>query len=146
MDRSKIQLFENSTNESFPSYRVLSVFEVSIIKKRLTNKFQLPIDSKGIVLVEAIDMLEHEVKLFTANDNFNLIKCLNFLGVYDKEEILINWFQFDDIDEIACIDLNNYFYDIWFETADDMDIFDSSLSWILSIRHDGYIKFWSSSI
>ena len=103
MDRSKIQLFENSTNKSFPPYRVLSAFEVSILKKRLTNKFHLPIDSKGIAWVEAIDMWEHEVKLFTANDNFNLIKCLNSLGVYDMKKVLVNWFRFDDIDEISCV-------------------------------------------
>lgn len=38
-------------------------------------------------------------------------------------------------------ELDKYFYDIWFPIADDIDLFDKSLSWILSIRHDGCITY-----
>jgi len=76
-----------------------------------------------------------------AKDGFNLIDTLNSISILPLPKIYINWYQFDDIDLINTSDLNKYFDDIWFPSADDIDLFDESLNWIVSIRHDGNVCF-----
>ena len=35
---------------------------------------------------------------------------------------------------------NKYFDDIWYPDSDDIDIFDQTLSWILTVLHNGDVK------
>ena len=36
--------------------------------------------------------------------------------------------------------VSKYFSDIWYPSTDDIDVFDSSVSWILSVNHEGEIR------
>ena len=76
-----------------------------------------------------------------ANSDFKLINTLKCLKIKYLDSLYLNWYKFDNIDAIALKDLDKYFYDIWYPGSDDIDIFDSNLTWIVSIRHDGYISF-----
>jgi hypothetical protein len=35
----------------------------------------------------------------------------------------------------------HYFSDLWYPGADDIDLFDASVSWVVAIRHDGAVSF-----
>ena len=74
-------------------------------------------------------------------DNFKLINTLNDLNIKSLKRVFINWYKFDKIDELFIDDLDRYFGDIWFPSADDIDLFDDTLNWIFSMRHDGAISF-----
>ena len=54
--------------------------------------------------------------------------------------VYINWRHFESLDEMAFVALAKYFDDIWYAGADDIDIFDDTLSWVLSVRHDGEVR------
>lgn len=41
---------------------------------------------------------------------------------------------------MSFVDLANFFDYIWFPSSDDVDIFDASFDWILSIDHAGFVK------
>lgn len=88
------------------------------------------IDQKG-TLVEGVKC--EDCKLQVAG-------LLSYLKISPREHVFINWNRYDDIDEIGFNDLDMYFSDIWYPGSDDIDIFDSSFRWIISISPEGYIK------
>ena len=88
------------------------------------------IDGKGVLLEGS-----------RADDKqFQPANLLSNLKIQPRQNVFINWSRYDVIDEIGFSDLNKYFSDIWYPGPDDIDIFDSSFRWILSISPEGYIK------
>jgi hypothetical protein len=61
-------------------------------------------------------------------------------SIQPEKNVFINWYRYDRIEEIGFFDLDKYFGDIWHPGPDEMDVLDSSLSWIISISPEGYIK------
>jgi hypothetical protein len=74
------------------------------------------------------------------NDDFNLNILLPNVGILTQNNVYINWYQFDNIDKMHFGDLSNYFDDIWYPESDDIDIFDDTFLWVLSIYHYGGIS------
>lgn len=72
-------------------------------------------------------------------DDFDLKAVLERLGFF-AEKVLLNWYRFDRIDEFRTDDLCNLFIDVFYPSADDIEIMDSGLTWLLSIRHYGAVK------
>lgn len=142
MERFKIELYEQEYGKSFPSFKHLSNEECEIIKKIFFLDFQVEND---LELIKIIEKKAIYVDNFNANDeqNFNLKRMFQYLN-RDCLKVYVNWFRFDDIDEIAFDDFCTFFYDIWFPGVDDIDLFDESYSWIVSIRHDGVIYIWNN--
>jgi hypothetical protein len=58
------------------------------------------------------------------------------------KKVYLNWYRFDDIDQIDLAALDQYFSDIWYPGSDDLDVFDDSTDWIVSIAHFGKIRFF----
>jgi len=76
-----------------------------------------------------------------ADGNLKLNDLFTHLRITPKSEIYVNWYRFNDVDLFDIQDLDRCFYDIWFPFSDDIDLFDNSLDWMISIRHDGAISF-----
>ena len=137
MDSFKIELLEKNGVE-FPFFLHLEddddLFNMQQIL--LENFNHLTIDE----FMEKLDM-ENVVADFNASNEseFNLFELFKFLGI-PPVNVFINWGKFDNIDEISFNDLGQYFYDLWFHSADNIDIFDDTYRWIVSIRHDGVIS------
>ena len=75
-----------------------------------------------------------------ADENgFNLGDVTRRLDLKPKDLILINWHQFDDIDEVRFTDLARFFLDIWYPAADHIDIFDETFQWVISIGYSGEV-------
>lgn len=53
----------------------------------------------------------------------------------------INWRGFEDIDRLETKALAKYFDDIWYPGPDEIDIWDASYEWIMSIDADGGIRY-----
>lgn len=56
--------------------------------------------------------------------------------------LYLHWDQPHDIDQFQRSELEKYFYDIWYPIADDIEIFDQTLDWVLFVRHYGGIDLW----
>ena len=67
------------------------------------------------------------------------------LNIKPNLQVYLNWYSFTDIDILNIIFLDKYFFDIWYPISDDIDIFDESLNWFLSIRHDGNVVLLTSN-
>jgi len=56
-------------------------------------------------------------------------------------ELFVNWGRFEEVDAFQTVDVARYFSDFWFPVTDDIDLFDASVNWVVSIRHDGVVSF-----
>ena len=74
------------------------------------------------------------------DENFSLKSLLKELDIEVKGKIFINWYRFDNVDEISLDDLSHYFDDLWYPAADAIDVFDNTFGWILSINYSGNIS------
>ena len=137
MEDFKMKLFKNEYKRDF-HYIHLSKKECSIIVEKLLGKYNF---SDINTLLEYINANEGFLFFIETESEFQLIEVLKNLSIEPLENIYINWYKFDNIDIVKLLDLNNYFFDIWFPNSDDIEIFDDSLSWIISVRHDGNVSY-----
>lgn len=143
MEDFKIELYEEETKQKFPWFQKLTNEQCTTLRRKLFEAVGCENNSNDIKNLEFIDTIQRNIPEFNAEENFNLTGLFQFLELVTTEKVFINWYRFDDIDEFYTKDVATYFEDIWFPSADDIDIFDNTFSWIVSIRHDGNVKFWS---
>lgn len=140
MESFKIEYFKkDNPTKNFPNFSTLTSDEAHEIYTRLSREMEggLPPDQ----LVKKINEIGVPVDDYSAeSDNFILKEVFDKLWLQPVSEVYINWYHFDNIDKISLKDLSNNFNDIWYPASDDIDIFDTTLSWILSINHEGSIK------
>lgn len=142
MDPIKIKSFEPLYDEEvFPSFRKLNVEECLNIVSSLIQKFNLPENISSLDLIKYIAQLGDLIpNLDTEDPGFNLIKLLKSYNITQNKNIFIDWYRFDNIDEMSLDDLSKHFDDIWYPSSDDITIFDSSLNWFLFIYHYGCVS------
>lgn len=142
MEKIKIDNFSNEyPGRNFPEYMSLSKSACSDIAQSIQEKFTLANATDGLTLVKAIDALAKPCEVAShVGEDFDLNALLNACGIAAADVVYINWHRYDKIDRLKRCELASHFYDIWYPDVDDIDVFDDSLSWILSVRHDGYIK------
>jgi hypothetical protein len=127
-------------SRSFPWYRSLSQAEVAAIRVRIAKALKLNSQDPEN-LVRAVEEKGALVAGKKADiDQFQISALLAEFGIRSSQNVFINWNRYDDIDEMGLDDLNRYFPDIWYPGSDDIDVFDSSLEWFLSISPEGYIN------
>ena len=142
MEHSKIVNFKrNYPDKEFPSFRSLDESEVRRIRQCLAAQLGLStIDP--LTLVTEVDRRQEQLKGYDAErGNLCLSSILSHLNITPQKHVYLNWYRYDKVDEMAFADIDAYFDDIWYPGPDDLDIFDSSCNWILTITHDGFTKF-----
>jgi hypothetical protein len=142
MENIKISNFAKDHPEiSFPKYVSLDKEACSKLTKLIRRSFNLTMASDGLALVMEVDKLSKscDAKKNIA-DNFNLSEFLRDCEINADKDVFVNWYRYDKIDKLKLIDLSTFFHDLRYPEVDDIDIFDNSFQWILSIRHDGNIK------
>jgi hypothetical protein len=141
MQSFKIENFERESGTPFPPFSALSVDDCESLRRRLAERLGLPTAVNGLDLVRAVGRQEsRNLSLVGGSPGFDLRKELTAAGIDPPLSVYLNWYRYDDIDEMRFDDLSRYFDDIWYPSSDDLDVFDSSLRWILSVDHDGYGK------
>lgn len=143
MESFKIENFKREyMRESFPLYRSLNAQELNNLQRKLFKKTSLNNSNNLNELVYYIQSNGTLINKYDASeDDFVLIDLISAKDIICKEKIFINWYQFDDVDEMKIINLSKYFDDIWYQGSDDIELFDKTLTWIISVRHDGIIYF-----
>jgi hypothetical protein len=137
MESFKIDLFNKEYKTEFPNYVHLSESYCLILIDSLSKRYGTSIVS----MVEDLNSKQTFIENVDTMNGFKVIDALKAINIKPLSKIYINWYKFNDIDLLNLIDLDKYFYDIWFSGADDIDLFDESLDWIFTIRHDGCTSF-----
>jgi hypothetical protein len=140
MENFKIEHFKkDNPSKEFPWFKALSSDEARVVYEEISRKIGKNIDPDQLVI--KIDEAGKPIKSFNANnEDFVLNKVFETLNISPTENVFINWYRFDNIDEICLEDLNLHFDDVWYPGSDDIDIFDANFSLILSVSHGGAIK------
>jgi len=139
MEQFKIEVFKKTfKNINFPWFEDLPKASCQKLLDKIIKRIGVTSLSEVIELIRVPS--NWSKTSYAAEDNFNLLKYLNKQNIRPNKFIYINWGHFDQIDKMAINDFSTYFDDIWYQGPDDIDIFDSTLNWILSIDHSGFTK------
>lgn len=142
MDKIKIDNFSREcAGSDFPEYVSLSKSACTELAESIQEKFALVNICDGLTLVRAVDAMAKPCEVIShVGEEFCLNELLYACGIDAADDVYINWYRYDKIDRLKRNDLDSHFFDIWYPEVDDIDVFDDSLNWILSVRHDGYLK------
>ena len=141
MDQHKIENFVQAhPGVAFPTYMHLDGNHASAIRGAIARSVGSP-ELNGLALVKKLRALSTEATSVQADEStFSVGRLLRDVGVKSPPKVYLNWYRFDEIDQIGLADLDQYFSDIWYPGADDLDVFDDSAKWTVSITHHG--KVW----
>ena len=140
MDTFKLELFKENHKFQFPEFVTLDKEECEIIRITINQTLQLEKSVDPIETVNTLLKVQDIIDGVNAkDDDFNLLSQLAELEILPEKEIYVNWHRFDEIDKFSRETILKYFTDIWYPGSDDVDLFDNSFSWIVSIQHDGCI-------
>ena len=142
MDEIKVQNFTREhPGTQFPHYRPLSEREAEELRRRLCLRLGLPPETSPLDLVHTLFNRSAAVPHVNAEDeNFSLKAVLREVGIEPDSKVFINWHRFDQVDELNLDALATRFDDIWYPAADDIDIFDKGLEWVLSVGYSGTVR------
>jgi len=146
MESFKIDHFEVGGEKSFPKFKSLNPDECSVVAQKWRKAFSCRPETTDVELMKIISLTSQPVAECSSEDaDFDLALLLAKLKIIPREAVYLNWHRFDKVDEMLFRDLCENLDDIWYPASDDLDIFDSSFTWIISIAHYGGIAHWRDS-
>ena len=124
MDKFKIENYEREHGAgTFVPFRHLGDEEANYVKEGLRMRLNLP---EGLPSGEILRAIQDRSTLLPGvdadADEFNLRHVLDNLGFEVSEFTYLNWRRFDDIDEVKSSYLPPIFSDVWYPSADDLDL------------------------
>lgn len=142
MDKIKIEHFKRDyPNRDFPSYLTLSANQMENIRNKLCGMIGVHQVVDNLELLNMVFGSASKMEFNALDEGFKLKNVFDSRNIRHEENVFIDWYRFDDIDQIGFDDLNEYLDDLWYPGAEDITIFDSKISWILFISHNGDIFF-----
>jgi hypothetical protein len=142
MERFKIEYFERDTETKFPLVVSIQTAELNIIQFKLKQIFGLCERSELLELLKAMRSNQTMLNGNAAEEKFSLLELFSSQGIISHDFVYVNWHRFDVVDKMKCFELCQYFDDIWYPGTDDIDIFDDSFQWIVSVSDNGTIYRW----
>ena len=133
----KLSQFLEEHGKKFPHYTSLSIEECIAVKRKVAGLVEKSEEKNPVEILKALDAVSKETESDPCSAGFNLQPWKGHFG----SSVCINWGKFDEIDEMSFDDLSRYFDDIWFPSADDIEIFDRSFKCFLLVRHWCAVRF-----
>ena len=108
------------------------------LRAEIASRLKVSPEDNGLAIVAAIRDRGVRVAGYNAeSDAFDLYATITSLDLRCSVILFVNWYRFDALDVVAASELSRRFSDIWYPSADDIEVFDSSCDWLLSIIHTG---------
>lgn len=139
MDHFKIKHFEHDYSGSgFPWFRPLESSETQQIRRALAGLIGMDEVDDNLLLTKRLHNMSSPVyNIHVEAESFDLALTLDTLGMEPQPYVYVNWYRYDEVDCIRLEDLSRNFKDLWYPGSDDIDIFDNTLLWVLSVTHSG---------
>lgn len=139
MDAIKIDNFRRSyPGVQFAEFEPLAPDRCIDIRQSVARRLGLPADAPPLeVIAKLHEQAGAELGNAPESGSLDVRITLQKAGVEAGDRVYLNWYRFDDIDEIGVDELSRCFNDIWYPASDDVEVFDGTLSWVLSISHTG---------
>lgn len=143
MDGFKLEVFEagGSRPKKLLSSTTMDEKQTEAIKQRLLHK--IATEEPGGDDPSSLLPLKGELigDCNATSRNFDINDVFKALRIKPHDTVFVNWYYFDDIDAMSYADFRRHFEHLWFLSSDDIDIFDDTYDWIISVNHEGYISF-----
>lgn len=141
MDSHKIKCFKaGNPGKDFPAIRTLAPHECADVRRALICNLALQCGDDGLAMLEEIQRRSASIGRTDENGAFAPLPAI-LARHATSPLLLLNWYRFNDIDEIAANDFVICFDDIWWPPSDDsLEVFDSSGSWLLAFTHWGDVR------
>ncbi len=138
MEEYKIKNFNSAyPDKAFPFFEAITAERLKDVQGELKKSF-----SCSDIDLEVIKRIRKQALHVGYAEDDQIFDVLKKHNIASLEKVIINWHRFDELDEMVLADLDTFFDDIWYPPSDDIDIFDESFSWVLSIDHDGSMFLW----
>ena len=143
MEQFKIEHFErDNPGEPFPGFATLPPIEVLRIRQELARMVGIDQSVEALALLNALVDASHLVEDFdAASEGFQLSALVDHLDLKPDRNIYLNWDRLLTVDRMEFKDFSEYFDEIWYPSADDIEVFDDTMSWVLFIHHSGTLRF-----
>lgn len=146
MDEIKIENFRRTGSGQFPTFVALHSDRCRELLRKVAVFCKMPADTDGLGLVSQLVGMSTVIEVLDESAcPVDLYDMLKSQGIHPFREVFVNWDRFRTIDSIGLADLSEYFFDIWYPSSDDIDIFDESVSWVMSVSHHGTVSIAKSS-
>ena len=142
MQQFKIDNFlEQRPGEAFPKFESLTATQAGNVWQSWARVASQPSDSSQLIpWIEkrATPLLGVNIE----GDEIPLSELFSMLGVEPANNLYVHWDGPLEIDRFTKADLEDRFYDIWYPSADDIEIFDDTFEWMVFVRHFGGVQLW----
>jgi hypothetical protein len=138
--------YDLADSPTLPGFRTLDAAACAAALLGLARAFSLPEETTAIEFECALR--DGGAWLDTPNPAdaaFRLDAFLADAGFRPAPLVLVNWGRFDDVDEMNLRELGDALHDLWMPPADDIDIFDHSLQWIVNVSYIGKLCVWRTA-
>lgn len=139
MEAFKLVNFKHEHNANMPIVRSIEGSECEAVCRSLFRSWHVN------TLEEFFKKEEQEFVLLddinAEDDDLDWNKVFNSIGIPVPNEVFINFERFNNIDVFLFKDFCKYFGDIWYPAADDIEVFDTSFNWIVSVKHYGAVHY-----
>jgi hypothetical protein len=143
MQEFKIENFQRENpGVSPPRFTPLTDAEEEHVRGRLMVAVGQPNGTPEEIIVE---VLKKAVPLEGVNldkEETPLHEVFGKAQISPAPVLYVEWGALRNIDRFRTDDLDRHFYDVWYPVADDIEIFDDSMSWLMFIRHYGGVEVW----
>ena len=139
MEAFKLVNFKNEYNTNMPIVRSIEGSECEAVCRSLFRYWHVNTPEEFFEKEEQEFVLLDDIN--AEDEDFDWNKVFNSIGIPVPNEVFINFERFNNIDVFLFKDFCKYFDDIWYPAADDIEVFDSSFNWIVSVKHYGAVHY-----
>lgn len=129
----------------FQHYETLAPAEAHNLGDRLAAALGLARPADAVQFAHALDaqLLDAPgIGCDAQAESFDLLEVFGRLDIRPLEQLYIDWVHFQDVDCMTTHDLVKYFPYLWYPGPDEIDLFDESFAWIVSISASGRARYW----
>lgn len=139
MEAFKLVNFKHEHNTNMPIVRSIEGSECEAVCRSLFRNWHVNTLEEFFKKEEQEFILLDDIN--AEDDDLDWNKVFNRIGISVPNEVFINFERFNNIDVFLFNDFCKYFGDIWYPTADDIEVFDASFNWIVSVKHYGAVHY-----
>ena len=142
MDLSRIKVFKaDFPEQAFPSYRSLSQAECEDILKRLYGKLSLQVTQDSVTLDTIIRDRSTQFADDIDENSISVSSMFRGMEIAVPSAVILKWNSWVELTEFSFSDFEKYFGYLFLPGADDLDVFDSTMSWVVSFTHSRAVYF-----
>jgi len=136
VDPKRIELYERTSGKKVPPFRPMPAERRGELLQGLGRALAVSADASAVLT--ALQKRARVVSDVSAEaEDFDLGALFAKLALTSPQTVIVNWRRFDDLDEFVFDDFAKNFDKLWFAGADDIELIDPNLAWVLLVRHDG---------